>query len=165
MYLWVVDFWSVFVSLSALRGLRSPIHPSLCLSVSQKAGVPGLHEKWGWVGGAELTWPEACHHTARGNKEDMTAWWHLLLCIISSYQSSAFHFCATPTQRVSTVGLVGLEWSWLCKMQLMKPSCPWPAEYSSTRNESGEAALLEYVSCSKLGDKCDLISPDALCCR
>ena len=93
-YLWVVDCWSLFISLSALRGTRSPIQlisPAACQSARRPASLDCVRreEREGTP-----TWPKACQCAPRGgNKADMTAWWHLLLCIISFYQSSAFHLC------------------------------------------------------------------------
>lgn len=91
--LWVVDCRSLFISLSALRGIRSPIQlifPSACQSARRPVSLDCMLRE-----GGEPTWPKACHYTPRGNKADMTAWWHLLLYIISFYQSSAFHLCET----------------------------------------------------------------------
>lgn len=84
-YLWAVDCWSLFISPLALRGHTqpNPAHLPLCLSVSQTASVPGLHVEGG-EGRGEATQAQGVPlHTKRGNKADMTAWWHSRLCIIS----------------------------------------------------------------------------------
>lgn len=99
-YLWVVDCWSLFISLFALRRHTqpNPAHLPLCLSVSQTASVPGLHVERGEGRGGERrgdAGPRRATTHQGGNKADMTAWWHLLLCIISFYQSSEFHLCET----------------------------------------------------------------------
>lgn len=91
-YLWVVDCWSLFISRSALRGYAAQSGSSLssaCHSARRPASLDCRRRE-----GGKSTWPKACQYTPRGgNKAEMTAWWHLLLCIISFYQSSAFHLC------------------------------------------------------------------------
>lgn len=66
----------------------NPARRSLCLSSSETASM-SLARMW-WE-----TRPKAIQYTPRGNKADATAWWHSLLCIVSFYQSSAFHLCGT----------------------------------------------------------------------
>lgn len=55
-------------------------------------------------------------HTKMRNKANMTAWWHLLLYIVSFYQSSEFHLSQTVLlqRRVSgPLAQLGWKWSWL----------------------------------------------------
>lgn len=120
----------------------NPARRSLCLSSDETAGV-SLACMW-WK-----TRPKAFQSTPRGNKAAVTAWWHSLLCIVSFYQSSAFHLFETRHSDAecqacwpSSVEREVLR----VKSGLMKPSCPSPADSSGIPNGSGKASLLQCVS-------------------
>lgn len=120
----------------------NPARRSLCLSSGETASV-SLARMW-WK-----TWPKAFQRTPRGNKADVTAWWHLLLCIVSFYQSSVFHLCETrhSDAKCQACWPSSVEREVLrVKSELMKPSCPSPADSPGTPNGSGKASLLQCVS-------------------
>lgn len=120
----------------------NPARRSPCLSSGETARV-SLARMW-WK-----TWPKAFHYTPRGNKADVTAWWHSLLCIVSFHQSSAFHLCETrhSDARCQVCWPSSVEREVLrVKRELMKPSCPSPADSPGTPNGSGKASLLQCVS-------------------
>lgn len=137
-----------FISPSGSRGTFSPISPvhlSLCLSVSYTARVCGASRG-----------PR--RFTQRGNKAGMTVWWHLLLCIISFYQSSAFHLCeARHSDTVCQTrwpSSVESEFYWV-KRKLMKHSCPSLADSPRTPNECGKASC--YSIFQQIRKLCDNI--------
>lgn len=73
----------------------------------------------------------------------------LALCIISFHQSSAFHLCESrhSDAKCQACWPSSVEREVVrVKSELMKPSCPLPADSPGTPNGSGKASLLQCVS-------------------
>lgn len=136
--------WSlVSFYFSGLRATCIPIQrvsPSACHPARRPA------RPWLACGGSRSPRRSSTHRG--GNKADVTARWHSLLCIVSFYQSSAFHLCETlhSDAKCQACWPSSVEREVLReKSELMKPSCPSPADSPGSPNGSGKASLLQCV--------------------